>query len=137
MDPSPSGKYVTLYSPKIILWKTAGSADFISHFFLLKMQIPKCLFKQELHDTHFAFFVLPSFHFLIISYSHIKGRAIPKYCILDLFNISFNSSTFLAPPVTIIGIFTFSANLIPISAYIGFLTYLIFHLIHQHFWLLQ
>ena len=112
MYPSPSGKYVTLYSPNFILLKLAGSADLISHLFLLKMQTPKVLNKHELHDMHLDFFVKPFFHLVIKSFSHIKGLTIPKYCILDLFNISFNSSTFLAPAVTITGIFIFSANLV-------------------------
>ena len=109
-------KYVILYSLSFMDWNGAGSTYLISHLFLLKAQIPKCLKRQELQETHFHVFVSPFFHLLMRSYSQIKGRAIPKYWIFDLFNISFNSSTFLAPAVTITGIFNFSANLAPISA---------------------
>ena len=80
------------------------------------MHSPKVLNKHVLHETHFDFFVSPFFHLVSKSLSHIKGLTIPKYCILDLFNISFNSSTFLAPAVTITGIFIFSANLVAWSS---------------------
>ena len=76
-----------------------------------------------LHEIHLTVLVRPAFHFFIKSYSQIKGRPIPKYCIFVFSNISFKLSTFLAPAVTITGIFKISANLVAIGSYKGEFTF--------------